>query len=372
MRDTYVSQNRFKVSDDELTDTTDETEDSSVATSLPDSEENNKINLTNEDSNETLNKKRLNYALNMISKTFNDIFSSIEVNKNYEPKDLVEKERTKKRLKDFNSRVSRMLYQAKQDYTALRNRHNKATFANVPLPDSSDKLSQLFLNIKNLLVSYLHFIPLSGGDIFPGVLTNILHLVLDVGNLSASMGFSTNDLPENVKKLEQLSSRTEKPDVINIQILNQLAKQTLGKPTKRISQKSPSKASAVIKPKSNNIFQARTNLARLKRIKSAEDTDNKQLLPEINSFQSFDKNNKPSSKVIENRTDESGYDLYSIRKRLHNLELLAIAPSQPENYQVEDYKSRKDSIQQSELNYLINRLEIIESDFDLIAAKYNL
>ena len=368
-----ISQNCYITSEEDLSDSIDETDDTSVTTSLPDSVENNKNIVTINGSNDKLNRKRLNYALNLISKTFDDIFSSIEVNKNYEPRDLVEKERTKKRLKDFNCRVSRMLYQAKQDFTTLRNRVNKAKFSNEALSDSSDKLSQLFLSIKNLLVSYLHYIPLSGGDIFPGVLTNILHLVLDVGNLSASMGYSTNDLSENVRKLEHLSSsRTMKQDAVNIQILNQLAKQTLGKPVNRTPQKKPNKSSVEIKPKSNKIFQARTNLARLKRIKSAEDTDSKHLVPEITSFETSDEKIKTVSKEIIKRQDKSSYDLYSIRKRLHNLELLAIAPNPPDNYQVETYKSKDESLVHSDLNYLINRLEIIESDFDLIATKYNL
>ena len=64
---------------------------------------------------------RLEYSLNLIEATFSDIFVAIEVNSNYQPRDIIEEERSRKRVKDFTCRVGRMLYQAKQNYITLKN-----------------------------------------------------------------------------------------------------------------------------------------------------------------------------------------------------------------------------------------------------------
>ena len=40
---------------------------------------------------------RLEYSLNLIEATFSDIFVAIEVNSNYQPRDIIEEERSRKR-----------------------------------------------------------------------------------------------------------------------------------------------------------------------------------------------------------------------------------------------------------------------------------
>ena len=166
------------------------------------------------------NKSRLSYSLDQLEKIFSDIFKSINVNKNYVAKDCLEKERAMKRVKDFTSRFGRTLYQTKQNYISLKNIVLRSELSGSSLPANlSDRLAQLFVSCRPLLSSYLHFLPLSGGNLFPAILSDALHLLLDIGNLTVSTGFSTDNLARNVRLLEELMTESGGPDVIKLQIL---------------------------------------------------------------------------------------------------------------------------------------------------------
>ena len=188
----------------------------------------------------------------------------------------------------------------------------------------------LFIIDLGLLTTYLNFIPLSGGQLFPSVLNSILDFTLDVGTLTASLGFSTNQLSTNVRKLEEMSKNNH-PDTVRIRTLNILAKQTLGaKSVKNMTPKKPIKSprkpkQSVLKPRSNKIFQARTNIARMNRMKEINEADSNNLIPELDSFH---KENEAKIKNVATPFDYENKevkikDLEGVRKRLHNLELLA-------------------------------------------------
>ena len=337
-------------------------------------------------------KCRISYSLDQLEKIFLDIFKSLNVNKNYVAKDSIETERAKKRLKDFTTRFGRTLYQTKQNYISLKNLMLRSELSGgAPLPNLSDRLAQLFVSSRTLLSSYLHFIPLSAGNLFPTVLSDALDLILDIGNLTVSAGFSTNHLAGQVRELEELmSKRNNVPDISSLEVLNSLARSTFGQnqPTKPRARKSPRRASSggsTIKPRSNKIFQQRTNIARLRRMKDIEQRETSRHHTEdlSKSQQSFGTPTKGERSVEENRRSlreqlqcgkpqETPVDMKKILKRLHNLEL--IASTEP------DTASRERPIRTSgteveacstDLEYLINRLEIIESDFNIIALKYN-
>ena len=200
---------------------------------------------------------RLEYSLNLIEATFSDIFVAIEVNSNYQPRDIIEEERSRKRVKDFTCRVGRMLYQAKQNYITLKNAVTKAGFENKALPNIEEKLAQLFVSSKSLLGSYLHFIPLSGGQMFPSIVSDVLDTILDIGHLTASLGFSTKNLSINVRKLEQvISDQNQKGvDSVSRDILNRIAIKTnpsrAQQPVKLRSGRKNVAKQSVIKPKPN-------------------------------------------------------------------------------------------------------------------------
>ena len=326
---------------------------------------------------------RLTYYLNQIDKAFEDIFTAIDVNKHYQPKDIIEEERAIKRVKDFNCRLGRILYQSRQNFTSMNNMSLKSGFAGKTVPNIEDKLAQLYVCVKNMLTSYLHFIPLSGGQLFPGIITDVLEVILDIGNLTASLGFSTNNLPKHVRKLEELSSKQR--DTVNVDILNQLARNTFGKSKKQSGEKKrafakqPQKQS-VIKPKPTKIFQARTNLARMRRMDSIFENDSKNTVSEISTY-SLEKQNKQMNRILDEvdkvrvTKKPKKNELEVLKNRLHNLELLAASNNELESISTNCQPATANfqiDLKGDEIKYLINRLEVIESDFDVIAAKYDL
>ena len=392
--------------DDEDDETSCQSESSTVATlsefSLEKSprrfptqeEKTRRINVNEAPVTKSVVNNRLDYSLNLIEATFSDIFVAIEVNSNYQPLDVIEEERSIKRVKDFTCRIGRMLYQTQQNYVTLKNAVTKAGFANKTAPQVDEKLAQLFVSSKSLLGSYLHFIPLSGGQMFPSIISDVLNIILDIGNLTASLGFSTRNLSANVRKLEQIFSeqRERGADNIGRDILNRLANKNY--PRKPNQVKSPKKKTvvnkqSVIKPKPNKIFQARTNLARMRRMESINETDSERTVSQYNrSSDAVDKQqiSKTRSREhelsgstfmtgSENKFKSENFNMNIIRRRLHNLELLA--STQDNKDQSEGLSSRNeqnliDPTDQKDIQFLINRLEIMESDFDLMATKYNL
>ena len=340
---------------------------------------------------------RLEYSLNLIEATFSDIFVAIEVNSNYQPSDIIEEERSRKRVKDFTCRVGRMLYQAKQNYITLKNAVTKAGFENKATPNIEEKLAQLFVSSKSLLGSYLHFIPLSGGQMFPSIVSDVLDTILDIGHLTASLGFSTKNLSVNVRKLEQVISDQNQKGVNSVSrdILNKIASKTnpsrAQQPVKLRSGRKNVTRQSVIKPKPNKIFQARTNLARMRRMESIGEADSKQTVRQYN-FPDLenDKEKVPKSRHSdweysgknfitgdEKKSNNENSDLSVIKRRLHNLELLATSVGKDETNETSDRQASQQCFMKPnentlDIQFLINRLDIMESDFDLMATKYNL
>ena len=336
------------------------------------------------------NRKRLEYSLNVMDKAFSDIFTAIQVNANYQPKNVIEEERSRKRLTDFNCRLGRMLYQTKQNYLSLKTAVTKASFASKSTANVEDKLAALFVSAKGLLLSYLHFIPLSGGRIFPKILADLIEVILDIGNLTASLGFSTRNLSSNLRKLEQLASKGKNEDIENRQVLNQLARNTFGKPGPGLQRKSTRKPPAgprpqsVIKPRPNKIFQARSSLARQRRQNSiiAEAEEEADTRTSVTSPQP--RGERPAMNAgggggdvtnanTVNRNINSS-DLDIIKRRLHNLELVAAHADTPgqDTHQENSLNGARNSSETASLELLVSRLEIMEADFATIATKYNL
>ena len=225
---------------------------------------------------------------------------------------------------------------------------------------------------------------------FPSIISDVLNIILDIGNLTASLGFSTRNLSGNLRKLEQIFSSQGDKDSIGRDILNRLANTSNPRKSKQI--KSPKKKTvmkqSVIKPKPNKIFQARTNLARMRRMESINETDSERT---VSQYKSSDLEKQQVSKtrsrerefsgsnllttIAENKCKTENLDMNVIKRRLHNLELLASTQDNTEQSKAVSQRTEKSLIEPTEtadLKFLINRLEIMESDFDLMATKYNL
>ena len=137
-------------------------------------------------------KSRLSYSLDQLDQIFADIFKSINVNRNFVAKDSLESERANKRVKDFSARFGRTLYQTKQNFISFKNLVLKSELAGQGQPSQATlegRLAQLFISCRSLLTSYLTFIPLSGGQIFPPLLSDALEVILDIANLTVSLGW---------------------------------------------------------------------------------------------------------------------------------------------------------------------------------------
>ena len=322
-------------------------------------------------------KSRLSYSLDQLEKIFGDILKSLNVNKNYVAKDSLETERAKKRVKDFTARFGRSLYQTKQNYICLKNVLLRSELSGqAPPVQVSDRLAQLYVSSRSLLSSYLHYIPLSGGHLFPSVLSDALDLILDIGNLTVSAGFSTNNLAGQVRELEELmTERGHGPDIVKLDVLNSLARSTFGKSEQtrparaRKSPRGPAAASgrSIIKPRTNKIFQQRTNIARLRRMKDIEQRDaESDWTAGMASQQKRDDRNALREQLQSSKPQQTPGDMKNILRRLHNLEVIASTdPEMPDKI-----SNRATNPSSTDLDFLVSRLEVIESDFDMIALKY--
>ena len=212
-------------------------------------------------------------------------------------------------------------------------------------------------------------------------------------------GFSTNNLASGIRELESLMSeerRRQLPDATKLEILNNLAETTFGPPDEtKVRRRSPRKAGSAhqvsIKPRGNKIFQQRTNLARQRRMKDIEQRNKEKLFPPppppntdftmephvtpANRRSLVDDRKTLRDQLLSSKHQQTPRDMTNILRRLHNLELIASSDSTGVVAELESAGPRTgaQSLSQcnsNDLNFLINRLEIIESDFDLIATKY--
>ena len=196
-----------------------------------------------------------------------------------------------------------------------------------------------------------------------------------------------------------MSGRNQLADVTKLEILNNLAETTFGPRDESKVRRSPRKAGsgqgqASIKPRGNKIFQQRTNLARQRRMKDIEERNREKLfpppaIPDMTMEQTLSKvphqvtpDNRRNlvddrktlrDQLISSKHQQTPSDMKNILRRLHNLELIASSePTGPgsESYIAGPQTGAQSQYNGNDLNFLVNRLEIMESDFDLIAAKY--
>jgi len=398
---------------------------------------------------------RVDHCLKQMDSAFTDIFNAIEVSALMGgPKDALEQKRDGKRASEFSSRFGRNLYQTRQTLQTLTGLSEKFRLSGRELshPSHFNKLVQLLQSCRQLLNSYSHFIPMSGAKehLYPSVLLDALEVILDVGSLAADFGVRTGELCNNIRHLEELasSSKNKTLDPGRAALLNNLAHSILGPPTRQAStmvskseqknrdefpRNSRKRTSSVLRPRGNRLLQARTNLARLKRMQGLEkDTqrewnDPRDLsgigeelshfpavhqspvmnIPTLGSITSDPISSKRPCVLDSSRSvktlnsewkksvvDEDNLSLSNIRspdlsrmqspdlakilKRVHNLELLASRDNGAKvHYDPNEVgpQSREDKISEEvpsidEVDHLLNRLQIINSDFDILTEKY--
>ena len=190
-----------------------------------------------------------------------------------------------------------------------------------------------------------------------------------------------------------MSERSQVPDVTKLEILNNLAETTFGPRDEKKVRRSPRRAAsgqaqASIKPRANKIFQQRTNLARQRRMKDIQLRNQEKLFPpptttDMEQAQGKVPHVTPANTrnldgerktlrdqlLSSSKHQQTPSDLKNILRRLHNLELIASRSDTTAAVVSEPHVARSE-YNSGDLNFLINRLEIIESDFDLIATKY--
>jgi len=391
--------------------------------------------------------ERLNGSLNQIGQTFENIFSAISVNeRNYLPTNPLEEEKVNRRTKEFVTRFGRSLYQTKQQYLSLRTKVTKLHLSKGQNFDSVNneylnKLVQVFRCCLQLLQAYLHHIPLSGGSYFPPIINDALETFLDVGNLATDLCVSTQNLAQNIRRLETLFCKSVEnhtaiaPNLStsntgnggtnsgNMKIMDNLAKDLFGpaSPKKTLVRNKNKVVSGTPKPRGTKLLQARTNIARMKRMEHAakeqsqevshlghknsamsqarqlvnnalESTRYQKDLKEQQSQHNESKSVSYQEVAISPKAKEA--DLKRIMRRLHNLELLSLnqptapEPASPVDYQrpivtPEDTTEMEKMEPKNEEKYLSfgarnmeclelakKRLDDIQVDFDAIASKY--
>ena len=125
----------------------------------------------------------------------------------------------------------------KQNFNNLKNLILKCHFSNTKPKSLEQKLVQLFISCKQILTSYLRFIPFCGGQLFPKIISDALEVIIDSGNIASDLRFNTHNLPRDVKRLEQLFEKDKKVDLNTISLLKNLDKVHLDSPLVRVQPK---------------------------------------------------------------------------------------------------------------------------------------
>ena len=155
---------------------------------------------------------QINSQLNLITTTFSKIFQALIVLMNehnltdQSATSTVEMNRINKRSREFEARLQRLLFEAKQKAIVL-----KATMVKYRLHDNkktnheaNKALYQSLRCVSSIMAAYLSHLPLSGRHLFPSSLQNLFEVLSTVAYLAKDLEF--NDASQMISDSHRLSA----------------------------------------------------------------------------------------------------------------------------------------------------------------------
>ena len=189
---------------------------------------------------------RLERGFSSLEAILKDIIEAVKVAVLIAPLDKNEAAAIGKRAKDFSARFRRVSYQLKRTIATYKNSRLQVKLkGQVDNETVIQKMLQILSSSRLLLTTYLRYIPLSGGQVFPKVVQETLPTLNQAFNLASEIGVDSSRAGQLLRNLEVLleqnkeikdsgqAQRTggdidESPNVSNL--FEQLARSTFGPP----------------------------------------------------------------------------------------------------------------------------------------------
>ena len=360
-------------------------------------------------------RKRMERGMASLEAILKDIMEAVKVMALITPVDATEAAAVGKRESEFAARFRRLSYQLRRAIATFKSLRLKLRLKG---QDDDEGVCQNMLQVLSssrlLLTTYLRYIPLSGGRVFPAVVGESMPILnqalveakaLEVDCSAVEVLLSQlkimllqeNEEETPVKDNRQNESVDEvaKSPKKSSRLFEELARNTFGPPLGASQQSSKVKK---IKPRGTKLLQARTNIARSRRMsaeflgKSDRKSINTRRSPSSSRSNSSTQplsipvpqssRSSPQESRVQNNFEIESFngsvETGSVLSRLHNLEILASKQSsesfshdtrhpanwennRPERVVNEEKENFRD------LGMMVARIEIIKSDFDVVA-----
>merc|ERR1719397_1307931 len=368
--------------------------------------------------------QRIKRGMALLETILKDIIEAVKVTALITPLDATEAAAVGKRETEFSARFRRLSYQLRRTIAALKNVRLRLKLKGQICGDGVlQNMLQVLAALRLLLTTYLRYIPLSGGRVFPAVVEESLPILkqavvlakefeVDCSAVENLLGRLKMLLLQNVKQEEahfEAESKCENHLSGNqnaSKLFEQLARNTFGPPLGATSQQSSklikSKFSSTPSPKSRSTKtpQARTNMARSRRMsadqlaksdsnmsRSPTRSNSSSAVQQVLSIpvpQSSRSSPRESRTQKDTETSSGSMEIGCVLSRLHNLELLATRQSSdsplsaqlgnPTHLEKTSTKTEKvldgQKVNIQDLGMMLTRTQIIKSDFDVVAQKH--
>ena len=361
-------------------------------------------------------RKRMERGMASLEAILKDIMEAVKVMALITPVDATEAAAVGKRESEFAARFRRLSYQLRRAIATFKSLRLKLRLKG---QDDDEGVCQNMLQVLSssrlLLTTYLRYIPLSGGRVFPAVVGESMPILnqalveakaLEVDCSAVEVLLSQLKimlLQENEEETPVKDNRqnesvddVDKSPKKSSRLFEELARNTFGPPLGASQQLSKDKTTP--KPRGTKLLQARTNMARSRRMSAdflgksdrksigtrrspSSSRSNSSTQPLSIPVPQSSRSSPQESRVQNNFEIESfngSVETGSVLSRLHNLEILASKQSsesfshdtrlpvnwennRPERVVNEEKENFRD------LGMMVARIEIIKSDFDVVA-----
>ena len=211
---------------------------------------------TKEEKDKTAN--QINSQMNLISETYTKIFQALIVliNEHHLNDEMVlstiELDKINKRSREFEVRLHRLIFEAKQKTLVLKGSMVKHKLHDTrrTRDEANKALYQSLRCYSSIMTAYLNHLPLSGRHLFPSALQSLFEQLSAVGHIAQDLSFKNSNQiisdthrlsavynqfqPKFQKAEEEFISKSPASKMFgsdkNLKIINNLAKQKFGEP----------------------------------------------------------------------------------------------------------------------------------------------